>query len=94
MTSYLRDGKSSRAHSKKIGCNRSGQTRGYHNDQGQVNSHSGQPRNTYTSGHHGGVPPSLASSAPAAAPGMRLGAAHNPSGNPNPCQPGIFRNGK
>ena len=91
MTSYRRDGKSSRAHAKKNRRNRSGQTRGYHQDQGQVNSHSGHPGNPYASGHHGGVPPSPASSAPAAAPGMRLGAAHNQSENPNACQPGTFR---
>ena len=81
MTSYRRDGKSSRAHNhKKNRRHRSGQSRGYLQDYGQVNSHSGNPGNPYASGHHGGVPPSPASSAPAAAPGMRLGAAHNPSG--------------
>ena len=95
MNRYRRDGKSSRAQNqKKNRSNRSGQSRRYQRDQGQVNSHSGNPGNSYTSGHHGGVPPSLASSAPAAAPGMRLGAAHNPSGNPNARQPGTFRTDK
>ena len=104
MTSYRRDGKSSRTNNnhKKNRRHRSGQSRGYNQDQGQVhshggnqvNSHSGNPGNTYTSGHHGGVPPSPASSAPSAAQGIRLGAAHNPSGNPNARQPGTFRTGK
>ena len=93
MTSYRRGGKS-RPHSKKNRRNHSVQTRGYHQDHGQVNSHSSHPGNTYASGQHGGVPPSPASSAPAAAPGMRLGAAHNAGGNPNARQPGTFRTGK
>ena len=93
MTSYRRDGRSSRAHTKKNRRYRSGQTRGYHQDQDQVNSHSGNPGNPYTSDYHGGVSPSPASSAPAVAPGMRLGADHNPSGNPNARQPGTFRTG-
>ena len=38
VTSYHRDGKSSRADSKKNRRNRSGQTRGYHQDRDQVNS--------------------------------------------------------
>ena len=88
MTSYRR-GKS-RTHPNKNRRNRSVHTRGYHQDQGQVNNSSGDPGNTYASGHHGGVPPSPASSAP----GMRLGAAHNPGGNPNARQPGTFRTGK
>ena len=87
MTSYRRIGKS-RAHSNENRRNLSVQTRGYHQDQGQVNSHSGHPGNTYASGHHGGVPPSPASAAPAAVPGMRLGAAHNPGGTSNARQPG------
>ena len=87
MTSYRRDGTSSRAHTKKNRRNRSGE------NHDQVNSHSGNPGNPYTSGHHGGVPPSPTSSSPAAAPGMRLGAGHNPSGNPNARQPGTFRTG-
>ena len=94
MTSYRRDGKSSSAHSKKNCRNRSGQTRGYHQDQGQVNSHSGHPGNKYASGHRVGVPPSPASSALAAAPGMRLGATHNAGRNPNARQRGTFRTGK
>ena len=88
MTSYRR-GKS-RTHPNKNRRNRSVHSRGYHQDQGQVNSSSGDPGNTYASGHHGGVPPSPASSAP----GMRLGAAHNPGGHPNARQPGTFRTGK
>ena len=93
MTSYPGDGKSSRAHTKKNRRNRSGQTRGFHQDQDQVNSYSGNPGNQYTSDYHGDVPPSPASSAPAVAPGLRLGAGHNPSGNPNARQPGTFRTG-
>ena len=87
MTSYRR-GKS-RTHPNKNRRNRSVHTRGYHQDQGQVNS-SGDPGNTYASGHHGGAQPSPASSAP----GMRLGAAHNAGGNPNARQPGTSRNGE
>ena len=91
MTSYRR-GKS-RTHPNKNRRNRSVHTRGYHQDQGQVNSHSGNPGNQYTSDYHGDVPPSPASSTPAVAPGMRLGPGHNPSGNPNARQPGTFRTG-
>ena len=90
MTSYRRDGASSRAHTKKNRRNRSGQTRRFHQDQDQVKRHSG---NQHTSDYHGGVPPSPASSAPAVTPGMRLGANHNPSGQPNARQPGTFRTG-
>ena len=43
MASYRRDGSSSRAHTKKNRRNRPGQTRGYHQDQDQVNSHCGAP---------------------------------------------------
>ena len=88
MTIYRR-GKS-RSHPNKNRHNRSVHTRGYHEDQGQVNSHSD---NQYTSDYHGGVPPSPAYSAPAVAPGLRLGADHNPSGHPNARQPGTFRTG-
>ena len=91
MASYRRD-TSSRARTKKNRRIRSGQTRGFHQDQDQVNSHSGDSGNHYTSDYHDGVPPSPASSAPAVAPGVRLGAGHNPSGNPNARQPGTFRN--
>ena len=95
MTSYRRYGKSSRAHNhKKNRLNRSGQSRGYHQEQGQVLSHSGNPGNPYTSGHHCGVPPSPASSALVTASGMRVGAAHNLSGHPNVLQTGTFRTGK
>ena len=94
MTKYRRDGKSSRAHSKKNRRNRSGQTLGYHQDQDEINSHNGNPGNPYTSGHRFGVPHSPASFAPTAVPGMRLGATHNPNGNPNARQPGNFRTGK
>ena len=93
MTSYRRDGRSSRAHTKKNRRNRSCQMRGYHQDQDQVNSHCGAPGNHYTSDYHDGVPPSPASSAPAVTPGMHLGADHNPSGNANARQPGTFRTG-
>ena len=74
-TSDRRGGKSSRAHTKRNRRIPSGQTRGDHQDQGRVNSHSGHPGDPYASGQHGGVPPSSASSAPAAAHGMRLAAA-------------------
>ena len=93
MTSYRRGGKS-RARSKKHCRYRSVHTRGYHQDQGRGNSSSGHPGNTYVSGHHGGVPPSPASAAPAATLGVRLGAAHNAGGNPNARHPGTFRTGK
>ena len=92
MTSYRRVGKSSRAHNhEKNRRYRSRQSRGYHQDQGQVNSHSGNPDNPYTSGHHGGVPPSPASSALAADLKMCLGAAHNQSEYPNARYSGTFR---
>ena len=95
MTSYRSDGKSSRADNhKKYRRNRLGQSRGYHQNRVQVNSHSGNSGNPHMSGHHGGVPPSPASSVSAATPGMRLGAAHHPSGNPNARQPGTFRTRK
>ena len=95
MISYHRDGKSSRAHNQKKNCrHRSGQSRGNHQGQGEVNSHNANPGIPYTSGHHSGVQPSPASSAPAPAPGMCLGAAHDPSGNPNARQPGTVRTDK
>ena len=91
IPSYRRDGTSSRAHTTKNHRNRSGQTQGFHQDQDQMNSHSGNPGNQYTSDYHGGVPPLPASSAPAGAPGIRLGAGHNPSRNRNARQPGTLR---
>ena len=95
MISYRRDGKSSRAHNLKTNrLHRPGQSRGNHQEQGQVNSHNANLGNPCTSGHHGGVPPSPISSAPAPAPGMHLGDAHNPSENPNARQPGTFRTRK
>ena len=95
MTSYRRDGKPSRTHNHtKNRRHRSGQKRGYHHGHGQVNSHRGTPGNPYTSGNHGGVPPSPASCTPAAARGIRIRTAHNPSGNPNARQPGTFRTGQ
>ena len=45
MTSYGRDGTSYRVHTTKNRRNRSGQTRGIHQDQHQVNRHSGNPGN-------------------------------------------------
>ena len=66
------------------------QSRGYHQDQGQVNCHNDT---TYTSDHDGGIPRSPASSAPAPASRMRFGADHNPGGNTLARQPGTFRNG-
>ena len=83
MTSYRRDGKSSRTHNhKKTSRHRPGQSRRYHQEQGQVNSHNSNSGNPYTSGHHGGVAPSPTSPAPVYAPGMRLGDAHNPDRKP------------
>ena len=90
MVCYRRDGKSHHPNiHKKNGRHHSGQSREYHQDQGQVNCYND---NTYTSDHHGGVPPSPASSAPAPAPGMRVGAAIT-GGNLNARQPGTFRTG-
>ena len=85
MTSY-RLGKS-RSHPNKNRRNRSHARE--HQDQGQVHNSSGDPGNTYASGHHGGGPPLPASSAP----GMRLGAARNAGGNSNARQPGTLRTG-
>ena len=68
----------------------SGQSRGNHQDQGQVNCHNDS---TYTSDHDTGIPHSPASSAPAPAPRMRSGAAHNPGVNTLARQRGTFRNG-
>ena len=94
MVSYRRDGRSSRSQTNNKNCrNRSNQSRGYHQDQGQTNSHSGNHNSTYTPGQHGAVPPSPASSASASALGKRFGATHNLSGNPNARQPGAFRTG-
>ena len=84
MVSYRRDGRSSRSQTcNKNHRNRSNQSRAYHQDQGQINSHSGNHNNSYTPGQHGAVPPSPASSASASALGTQLGATQNPSGNPN-----------
>ena len=44
--------------------------------------------NPHMSDHHGGIPPSPASSPQALSPAMRRRAAHNQSGNPSPHQPG------
>ena len=91
MVCHRRDGKSSFPYNhKKNRCHHPGQSRRYHLDQGKVNCHNDT---TYTSDHHGGIPPSPASSAPAPAPGMRCGAVHNPDGNPNAHQPSTFRTG-
>ena len=91
MVCYRRDGKSSRPNNhKKNRRHHSGQSRGHHQDQGQVHCHND---NTYTSDHHGGIPPSPASSAPAPAPRMRFGAAHNPGGITHARQPGTFLTG-
>ena len=91
MVYYRRDDKSSRPNNhKKNRRHLSGQSRGYHQDQGQVNCHNDT---TYTSDHHGGILCSLASSAPAPARRMRFGAAHNLGENTLARQPGIFDNG-
>ena len=79
MTSHRRDGEYNRAYNHKENSrHRSGQSRGYHREQGQIISPNSNPGNLYTSGHHGGVPPSPASSAPALVPGMSCGVAYNP----------------
>ena len=90
MICYRRDDKSYRPKDKKNGRHLSGQSQGYHQDQSQVNCHNDT---TYTSGHHGGIPRSPASFAPAPAPQTRFGAAHHPGGNILARQPGTFRNG-
>ena len=72
MVSYYRDGMSSGSQTyTKNRRNRTNQSRRYHQDQGQTNSHSGNPNSTYTPGQHGALPPSPAS-ASASAPGERL----------------------
>ena len=91
MVCYRRDNKSSRpTNHKENRRHLSGQSRGYHQDQGQKNCHNDT---TYTSDHHGGIPRLPASSAPAPAPRIRFGAAHNPCGNTHARQPGTFRTG-
>ena len=91
MVCYHRGGKSSRPNNHtKNRRHLSGQSRGYHQVQGQVNCHDD---NTYTSDHHGGIPRSPTPSAPAPAPQMRFGAAHNPGENTHARQPGTFRTG-
>ena len=87
MVCYRRDDKSYRPN-KKTRCHLSGQSRGYHQDQSQVNCHD----TTYTSDDDG-IPRSPASAAPAPAPRMRFGAAHNPGENTPAPQPGTFRSG-
>ena len=59
-------------------------------DQGQIDCHNDT---IYTSDRHGGILRSPASSAPAPAPRMRFGAAHNLGENKFARQPGTFRNG-
>ena len=88
---YRRDGQLSPPNNnKKNRLHHLVQSRGRHHDQGQINCHND---NTLTLDHHGGIPPTLASSSPAAALGMRFGAAQNPGGNPNARQPGTLRSG-
>ena len=89
MVCRCRDDKSYRPN-KKNRRHLSGQSRGYHQDQGQVNCHNDT---TYTSGHHGGIPRSPASSVPTPAPRMRFGAAYNPGGSTHARHPGTFRVG-
>ena len=98
--SYLRDEQSSRSQSYKTNCRKcSNQSRGDHQDQGQLDSqcgnHSHRRNNnsTHTPGQHGAVPPSPASSASASASGNHFGATYNPSGNPNTRQSDTFRTG-
>ena len=97
MPGYRREGKSSRSYAlNKNRRNHSNQSRGHHQDQGQVNSHSGNHshggdhNSPYMPGQHGGVPPLPASSAPATTPGKRFGATHNLGGNSSARQQGIF----
>ena len=76
---------------RKVVClHLSGQSRGYHQHQGQKHC---QNDTTYTSGHGGGIPRSPASPGPAPAPRMRFGAAHNQGGNTLARQAGTLRNG-
>ena len=90
MVCYRRDDKSYRPTNKKNRRHLSGQSRGNHQDQVQVNRRNDT---TYTSDHDGGIPRPTASSAPAPAPRMRFGAAHNPGEYALARQPGTFRNG-
>ena len=91
MVCYRRDDKSSRPNNhKKNRRHFSGQSRGCHQDQGQVNCHNDT---TYTSDHQRGILRSPDSSAPAPARRMRFGAAHNLGENTLAHQPGTFRNG-
>ena len=56
ITSYRRDGRSSGPHNNtKNRRHRSNQSRGYHEDQAQVNSHRGNHNSPYTPGQHGSV---------------------------------------
>ena len=91
MVCYRRDDKSSRPNNHKENPRHlSGQSRGYHQDQGQVNCHNDT---TYTSDHHDGIQRSPASSAPAPAPRMRFDTAHNSGGNTHARQYGTFGTG-
>ena len=100
IISYLRDKKSSRSQTYKENCRKcSNQSRGDHQDQGQVDSHCGNHshrrnnNSTHTPGQHGAVPPSPASLASASASVNHFGATHDPNGNPNTRQPDTFRTG-
>ena len=102
MNRHRREDKSSRSNKRSYKQNRRrrGNSRGQHQSQGQAST---QNDGFYTladngnqqsgSGHHGGVPPSPASSAVAPSRGIRYGASHNPGGNPNARQPGTFGTG-
>ena len=79
---------------------RSGHSRGQHHGQGLQNrqggdydTHAERGHQQSNSNHHGGGSTSRASSTPAPASGVRYGASHDPGGNPNGRQPGIFRAG-
>ena len=89
MVCYRRENKFSRPKNHKNNRrHRSGQSRGYHQDQRQVNCRNDT---IYTSDHHGGIPRSPTSSPPAPVPRTRFGTAHNPGGNTRARQPGTFR---
>ena len=102
MNRCRRQDKSSRSNKQSNNQNRRrrGNSRGQPQSQGQAST---QNDGFYTladngnqqsgSGHHGGVPPSPASSAVAPSRGIRYGASQNPGGNPNARQPGTFGTG-
>ena len=91
MVCYSGDDWYFRPNSHKKYCRHlSGQWREFNKDQRQVNCHDDA---TYTSDHHGGILRLPAFSAPAPAPRMHLGSAHDPCGSTHAGQPGTLRTG-